>query len=390
MVKLGIVLLGSFGDDSDRESLQALARHDEFTLFAVVALMSRKLLTWNDLWAIARAVHGWGRVHAVRRLAECEDPRVRRWLVRAGFRNGIMDSYLALACAEGGDLAGQLAQPEIDDELLDGAASLLAAVSETTQGGPVSGFEAYPAGVEAVRGFLRHARKRAASLEQLVGTGRLLRFVESAELEWGPLAQQGWTEAARAELAAAARAVVEFPEWPARIREGIESPDANRFRQACAAADDLGLDVWEGQFSRLRGAREENDACWWFVCRTADTARMERIIAHAEAVLPLAAIGSGPAEKMAYGESFRPHRELDWVLQALRRFPGHGWPLLRAGLRSPVTRNRYSGIAALGHWPRASWPPEAAGLVETAAREEPDAKTRSSLERILRGEPLEA
>jgi len=387
VVKLGVVLLGTLGNEDDRPALERLARHDEFTLFAVVALLNRNLATWLDLWEIAKDVHGWGRVHAVRQLTKCEDPRVRRWLLREGFRNTVMDEYLALVCAEGGDLAGELAEDQIDAELLDGAASLLAAIAGTTLGRPSNGFEAYPRGVAAVGAFLRHAGRTAGSLEQLLGAGRLLQFVESADVDWPQLAEHGWSASVRNELAAAARLVLELPEWRGRVLQEIMSIDEARFGQASMAAVDLGMDVWEEQFARLRGAHEAGTACWWHVCQTEDAARMDRIIAFAEETLPLDRIASGPALHTGFGGEFQPHRDLDSIVQELRRFPGRGWALLRSGLRSPVTRNRNMALTALSKWDRTAWPAEAQRLLEEAVREEPEPKTREDLARLLRGDP---
>ena len=84
----------------------------------------------------------------------------------------------------------------------------------------------------------------------------------------------------------------------------------------------------------------------------------------------------------------RPHRALDWVLQDLRRFPGTGWPLIRAGLRSPVTRNRNMAVQALASWGRGAWPQDAELLVRQAARAEPREDTRAAMHALLEGRPL--
>ena len=73
VVKMGIALLGLVtGSEENRQVLLTLGRHDEFTLFAAVAL-------WNSLedsedpepalWELARNVDGWGRIQLVERLA---------------------------------------------------------------------------------------------------------------------------------------------------------------------------------------------------------------------------------------------------------------------------------------------------------------------------------
>ncbi|MEV4076296.1 hypothetical protein ACGFJC_12115 [Nonomuraea fuscirosea] len=86
----------------------------------------------------------------------------------------------------------------------------------------------------------------------------------------------------------------------------------------------------------------------------------------------------------------RPHRALDLVLQSLDAWPGHGWPLIAAGLASPVVRNRNLAIRALAAWDHATLPPEARTAVAAALRAEPDAGVRERLERLHEGgaEPI--
>lgn len=68
----------------------------------------------------------------------------------------------------------------------------------------------------------------------------------------------------------------------------------------------------------------------------------------AEETLPLQEIASGPADSLGLGPEFRHHSALGFVLQDLRRFPGKGWPLIRAGLQSPVVSKPQSGGAGIG------------------------------------------
>jgi hypothetical protein len=60
-LKFGVVLLGLAGTEEDIDDLITLSRHDEFTLFAAVAVGN----LWEDptdaWWAMAQGVHGWAR-----------------------------------------------------------------------------------------------------------------------------------------------------------------------------------------------------------------------------------------------------------------------------------------------------------------------------------------
>lgn len=76
---------------------------------------------------------------------------------------------------------------------------------------------------------------------------------------------------------------------------------------------------------------------------------------------------------------------MDWVLQGLQRFPGTGWPLLRAGLSSPVIRHRNLALRCLDSWPRVAWPPDAVAALDAAVVLEPDEHVRATLERMRAG-----
>lgn len=92
-VKLGIALLGLVQGPSRTDLVVTLGRHDEFTLFAMVAIGNTLPEAERDrvLWGLAREVDGWGRVQLVRHLADSADPEIERWLLREGYRNSVMN-----------------------------------------------------------------------------------------------------------------------------------------------------------------------------------------------------------------------------------------------------------------------------------------------------------
>jgi len=96
-LKLGFILLRLAGAEDDRPDLMALARRDEFTLFAAVAVGNIQADPTGTWWAMARRVHGWGKVHLVeRRSYRVEDrPDIRPWLLTRGCANEVMPEYLA-------------------------------------------------------------------------------------------------------------------------------------------------------------------------------------------------------------------------------------------------------------------------------------------------------
>lgn len=94
-VKLGIALIGLAVPGRDRDLLMTLGRHDEFTLYSAVALRATEKDPDHALWELAKLVDGWGRIHLVERLKGTEDARIKDWILRDGFRNSIMNEYLA-------------------------------------------------------------------------------------------------------------------------------------------------------------------------------------------------------------------------------------------------------------------------------------------------------
>jgi hypothetical protein len=86
-VKFGIAILGLFRQPTNEELFQTLGRHDEFTLFCAVALANSSDDHDESLWTLARNVNGWGRIQVFEQLAQTENPAIKNWLLREGFRN---------------------------------------------------------------------------------------------------------------------------------------------------------------------------------------------------------------------------------------------------------------------------------------------------------------
>jgi hypothetical protein len=95
-VKFGIALLGTLRLRAHQDVVCNLGKHDEFTLFAAVALKNMLDDPQTALWTLARQVHGWGRIQAVKQLVPTASPEIQRWLRTEGFRNSVMHEYLPM------------------------------------------------------------------------------------------------------------------------------------------------------------------------------------------------------------------------------------------------------------------------------------------------------
>jgi len=376
-VKFGVALLGVTMGFDDLELLLTIGRHEEFTLYAVVAVANTVEEPDRSLWQLARSVNGWGRIQTVERLLGTNDPDIHAWMVRAGYKNTVMWEYLAYGCATTGRLHEALAPGEIDAPLFEGAGDLLATLV-MGDGGPAESIDDYEHAGDAVVAYLRHAGAMATSLGHFVNIGTLHGFLLTPDGWHERYGARGWTETIREEASELAKVVVLEPRWRDLAETQLDALDPVAFSAATAAARLLDIDTWDHYFARLK----RGESNWYFVMQTDDVERIGEVIDLAESTLPLDDIASGPAEESGMGEQWQAHGALDFLLQDLGRFPGLGWKLIRAGLQSPVIRNRWMAIQALASWQRDDWPDETDGLLAAAVATEPDAEVKEALSAV--------
>jgi hypothetical protein len=380
-VKYGIALVGAAGWPQDRDLLRVLGRHEEFTLFAAAALRAGGAGD-EEVWRLARQVGGWGRIHLVERLRHTADPRIRDWILREGFRNAVMDEYLAHVAATTGGLVQALERPRPDDGLLVAACDIVVAL---LAGGPAEDVDDYAEGARAVRLLVDHLLERADRLEHFLAAHAVGRFLAEETPAWAAREQRGWTPRLRADLAADCAEVVARPLWAPLAEAGLAADDPAVFHRADQVAQALGLDRFPAHWRRLLRLRSAaTDADWHAVLDAATDDTLPRVLDLAERSLPLARIASGPADHPGLGPEYRAHQVLDVVLRELGRLPGRGWPLVAAGLRSPLTRNRTMAVEVLRAWGPRAWPDGARAALCRAHGEEPRADVRNRISALLR------
>lgn len=376
--KFGIILLAVAGDKSDIKTLETLARHDEFTLFAAVA--STRLVDDPEqcMWRLAQNVHGWGRIQLVERLDGTANPEIQNWMVRQGFRNSVMNNYLAVICARTGKLHEVLMERSIDPALLDSSADLLSAILE---GGPSADMDDYEYAAQSLTGYLDQLTWAVnPKLEHFVTVHEILKFLDH-EPRWEGTLANGWSLELRNQLRELCKSILARDSWRSQVQQELESEDGHRFNLADIAADILKINTWELHFQKVR--RNPLGSSWFRLMQLTDDSNIDRVLSFAGSVLPLDKIATGPADALGLGPEFQAEQALDWVLQDLLRFPGRGWPLIKAGLQSRVVRNRNMALKALLAWPREQWPAEAYSLLQQASRREPNEDLRQRLSQAV-------
>jgi hypothetical protein len=368
-VAAGLVLTGATGDDRDRDLLLLLGSLEDLTLYAAVAL--RRCHTDPDraIFELAKRVGGWGRIHAVERLKGTGDPEIKAWLLRDGFRNGVMNEYLAHLAATTGDLHGALTAPDVDDPLLDGAGDILDALCAV--GGPAKDITDYPYGPATIQRYLTLVGQRPPTLDRVASVLRVGRFIAADSA-----ARLSWRDADRGRLGQVAADLPARPVWRAVVDRALDDPDIGMFRRAIWPARRLGIPARDRIRARLRAAPD--DAYLW----QSLTDDIDDVLALAGELLPLDDLATGPTTEVGIGGPQADHI-LDFIVSRLDRHPGKGWPMVRIGLRNRTVRNRNMAIRTLSAWPADQIPPDAAHVVRDALAAEPDPQIARAMQRLL-------
>jgi hypothetical protein len=351
-LKLAVALVGRMGDESDLPALESLARHDEFSLVAGVALthlLGDSVQAW---WRVGCLATGWGKIEAVGRLAHEPElpPEVRAWLLRHGCDNAVMPEYLAHPCATAGRLEDALAGL-VDDELLDGACTIVRAL---VNGGPAEDINDYEPGPRVAAAVVELVAERAPSLVRLDAVVDIRRWAEDYE-QHVAIAERCGRVLTRAEVRGF-------------VADRLADPD--EVLSVWTIAEATGLDPWESGWEHLQLA-DEDAGLYYELARTTNRERWSRLVAFAEQRLPLAALASGPRDKLFPAASQRdPARALAVLVQGTR--PGR-WsaPLVATALLNPVISTRNAALHALNRTTPDEWGEPVRGALRRLAYEEP-------------------
>ena len=383
-VKFGLALLGLIQDTNDLRDIILVGKHEEFTLFSAVAVMSILDDPESILWEMAKAVDGWGRIQLIERLSETTNPAIKDWLLREGYKNSVMYEYLAYTCAITGELHHVLSAPVIDTEMLDSAGELIEAL---INGGPAENIDDYEYAAEVIQAYLKHLEPNAHKLEHFIVADTLDSFLSADEEEWAHRTGNGWPQIDRSELATIAQRIKEKPIWRDLVLSNLETPDESFFWIVKRAAQSLHIDLWQTCWQRLQASPLES-VKWFDVMERVDCEHIEEVLRFAQTHLPLETIATGQAKEMGLGKAYNAHSCLDVILQMLGRFPGYGAVLIQTGLESPVIRNRNMAIRALSAWKKEQWTEGMKAFLETTLPNEPDEHVKASIKNLLSGESL--
>ena len=363
-LKLAVALVGRTGAERDVALLETLARHDEFSLVAGTALahlLGDPVIAW---WRVGCLATGWGKIEAVGRLAQEPDlPHdVRAWLLRHGCDNAIMPEYLAYACATAGRLDEALADL-VDDELLDGACTI---VSALVNGGPVETVDDYEPAPRVAAAVVELIAERPPSIVRLNAVVDVRRWAEDYE-QHVAIAERCGRVLARDDVRAF-------------VSERLARPD--EALDVWAVAEGMGLDPWDVGFAHLQGSPRDA-ALYSELARTPSVARWRRLAAFAERHLPLDALASGPRERLF--PPLRQHDAATALAVLVQDMRAGRWSarLVASALLSPVISTRNAALHALSRTPPEAWGDAVRPALRRLALQEPVDEVRDRARRQL-------
>ncbi len=377
-VKFAIALLGIFQDPADVDLVRLLSLHGEFSLYGAVTLCDLLPDPESELWSLAKKVNGWGKFHVLQQLKSTTSKEIKDWFLREGYRDLMMDAYLAHELAVHGGLRDALYEPQVDDALLQGAGEIISALLTS---GPPDAIQGYTDAADVFLRYLELLDERASKINQYLVVDAILGYLTD---EWDLNASpaNGWTSEGRDRAIVFANQILGRPEWFGMVRRALQASDEGEFFVAAKAADLLGLETWELHVARLQ-EKPLDEGRWLAVMAKVDDQRIDQVIDLALKVLPLEQVATGPANELGLGPQYRDHNCLGIIVRDLDRFPGKGWSLIAASLKSPVVRNRNMALKAIEGWMHGSLPDSVREALVEAAKIEPHGDLRVRMQKML-------
>jgi hypothetical protein len=382
--------MSGFGQPEDAELFRLIGRHEEFTLYAAVALANVTDDPQSEWLGLLPQVSGWGRTELSELiLQEPQRVEIREELLRHGL--GIGNAFtLAVGCR----LHEFLTRDRVDEELLAQARAIIDSLTWSFDS--PHDLTDYPEAGEAVERLLELLRERAPELDDLITTYEIRRFITTyggsgddrvlTESEADEkLDAAGFDGARRARIVLLCDEIVARERWTELIEKDLENDDETQRNRAIEAAKRLEIDLHTYLITQIE--RSPGDSYLWFqLVFGAGERQIREAVELAVSLWDLSEIARGPALDLFPSAERGPLQSVDYLLQELPRFPGLGEELLAASLQSPVVRHRLLALRTLSRWPAISV--DLRAEINERQASDPDERVREDAGKALAGEPI--
>lgn len=320
-VKYGMISLELYTlqDEKVKDAIRTLGLSDEFTLFSIFIMLKWESAN-DEIFQLAKHVHGWGRIHAIDRLKP-STREISNWLLHEGVNNNILPEYSALTCFEKADVRGRLQKDLSHEEFADIGNILVSMLSE----GPCQGISAVGDGV--LEEYMQLAKRQTLDFSDCQ---RVLAF-----FRYG-------TENDNSTLQEQCEKLLHSEECRKLVMQELQRGEG------LDLAVFLGVEYQEPLFHCLERQFDEHYHKASYLMK--EESYTDRVIELFAANLPLLQMQTGPADEMGLGKEFADYRKLITIVQELKNKPGKGEQLLQTALRAPVINNRNMALTVLESW----------------------------------------
>lgn len=385
-VKFGIAILGLCQNKSVLNDIKVLGLHDEFTVYATIAIANLSDNAENDLWELAKKVDGWGKIQLVDRLSrpELSEP-IKDWLIYEGYKNNIMYEYLAYTCAVNGELHKKLETDEINYKLFKSASEIIEAL--IVEHSPSEDITTYPFASQLIQDFIRHAKNQVTDISVFNALHKIKDFLTELQNDIGEQKENGWNQDVIINCLIEIVEILNSRDWKVAVYEGLKSNDNVMFWNAKQAAEKLEIDLWETVWAKLQ-EKPLDSSSWYDVTHYSKPEHSDLIIRFALNHLPFEELGTGAKDSNGFGDNYNTHASLEYATTFLEKHPKFGEKIIQTALRSPVTRNRNMAIKVLDKWNKENWSTEIEREVRLLCEVEPNDDTKENIKRLLNGQEL--
>lgn len=357
-VKVGLALLEIFDPVMDelKEVIRRFGLYDEFTLFSILNMMH-----WKDgnqeIFDLAKKVHGWGRIHAVSRLKP-ETKEIRHWLLTEGTVNDISYSYSCIDCWEKSGAEKVLYASPSQDEF-EGLCTLIRSLLED---GPVTGIYSIENSEDVLMKFLEISR----SYDLSVSNYDLILTIRN----WA--ADQKYA------------CIVNNCDLILHSRECAESVEnaVEEGKHYFSLADEAGISYQPYLMEMLRRDFDNEYYNIEYLMKSAEY--IDKVLDLYREKIPISLIKKGDIRGLK-------GRQVEKLIYNLENCPGYGADFIIAGLESHFGNLDFRGITALKKWvcikgkPLQEVSPYAAERLKVIGRRCFGAQMDSDIEKLLNG-----
>lgn len=385
-IKFGIAILGLCQNKSVLNDIKILGLHDEFTVYATIAIANLSDNAESDLWELAKKVDGWGKIQLVDRLSRPELSEViKDWLIYEGYKNSIMYEYLAYTCAINGDLHKKLKADQINHKLFKSASDIIEALIAID--GPAEDITNYPFASQVIEDFIRHAKIQANDISDFNTLHKIKDFLTELKSNIGEQKENGWNQDIISNCLIEIAEILNSRDWKVAVYEGLKSNDNVMYWNAKHAAEKLEIDLWETVWTKLQ-EKPLDSSSWYDVTHYSKPEHSDKIINFALKHLPLDEMATGARDSMGFGKNYNKFGSLDYVITFLENYPKKGEQIILTGLKCPVTRNRNMAINVLEKWKKENWSTEIEKEIRLLSEIEPNNDTKENIKQLLNGQEL--